>query len=975
MKPNEFVAKWRNGGDERRDAQPFFEDLCRLLGKKTPKEEDPGHTWFTYEYGAAKTTGGNGWADVWRKGRFGWEAKGTHKSLDKAYQQLKMYADALENPPLLIVSDLQQIVIHTNFTNTVKRTHVILVEELDDYKKRDILLAAFDNPDLLRPGVTRQAITEEAAKKFAALAERLRKRHHKAFDVAQFLNRLLFCMFAEESSIGLLPQQLFTELVKNTQDDPAMFTKNIEALFDAMNTKGGGNVAFKKIAWFNGGLFNDSRSLPLEKDELAILLDACMLDWADIDPSIFGTLFERGLDPKKRSQLGAHYTDPDTIMKIVGPIIVDPWLKRWTDAKEGITNLMERADIFGPTAKTAAEKRQRTMAANEAQTRLKTFLDELRHYTVLDPACGSGNFLYLSLRSLKDIEHTVIVDAEHLGMGRQFPNVGPANVRGIELNEYAAELARITIWIGEIQWMIQKGYGANQNPILRPLDQIECRDALITSAGLQADWPDANAIVGNPPFIGGRKMRGELGAKYSDDVKNLYAKDVPPSVDFVCYWFWKARRAIENGSAERCGLVATDSITSGVSRSVLDGIVEVMPIFNAWSSERWVNEGANVRVALVSFSPAQDPISLNGLPAQEISASLTDLGLVGDIAKAKALTSNSNLSFQGVTPRGELQKKKRVALGLPGASFVLLGTQARAILAGPNTIHGDPMSDVVRPYWIADDITGRPMDRYLVNFGNRTEKEASFYEAPYAAIATVKQHRAHMDDAKDYPWWQLWRSRPAMLDMIGKLPRYISIPRVSKHHICVWTHPSITPGDATVVVASDQDLVLGVLQSKLHEIWALSQGSALEDRPRYTSKSCFETFPFPQGLEPNHPATALNANPNGQLIAAAARELVDARQKWLNQAEWVQKEAPAAHGYPERNVAVPGKEKDLAARTLTNLYNNPPEWLTALHLNLDRAVSSAYGWEWPLETNDILQRLYDLNCVRAMAIGQPLIPI
>lgn len=965
MKPNDFIAKWRNGGDERRDAQPFFEDLCRMLGQKTPKEADPAHIWFTYEYGASKTTGGNGWADVWRKGRFGWEAKGTHKDLDKAYQQLKMYADALQNPPLLIVSDLQQIIIHTNFTNSIKTTHIIRVEELEDHKKRDLLHAAFDNPDLLKPGVTRQAITEDAAKKFATLAERLRERHHKALEVAQFLNRLLFCMFAEEPSIGLLPKQLFTELVRNTKDDPAMFTKNIQDLFAAMNTKGGGNVAFKKIAWFNGGLFNDNKSLPLIREELAILLEACDLDWSDIDPSIFGTLFERGLDPNKRSQLGAHYTDPATIMKIVGPVIVDPWAKKWQETKATIAGLMARADLFGPTAKTAAEKAQRTKAANEALNRLIAFLDELRHYTVLDPACGSGNFLYLSLRALKDIEHTAIVEAEALGLARQFPSVGPANVKGIELNEYAAELARITIWIGEIQWMIQKGYGAHQDPILRPLEQIKHGNALITSAGMQADWPQVDAIVGNPPFIGGRKMKGELGAE-SKLVKDLYGRNVPKSSDFVCYWFEKARRAMVMGHLKRCGLVATNSIAGGVNRKVLDAILEHAPIFHAWRDEPWVNEGAAVRVSMVCFGRGDDAVMLDGKPAATISSSLMDLASGDDVAKAGALPSNANLAFQGVTPRGELQRKKREALGLPDASFVLAGPQARVILAGPPTIHGHPMSDVVRPYWVADDITGRPMDRYIVNFGTRTEEEAAYYEAPYAAIETVKQHRAHMDDAKDHPWWQLWRWRPSMLETISKLPRFISIPRVSKHHVCVWTEPSVTPGDATVVVASDQDAVLGILQSEIHKVWAIRQGTRLGvgNDPRYTSKSCFETFPFPDGMEPNQDPAAWAADRKAQRIAKAACDLTTDRDAWIDQAGMVQVQPPAAPGYPSRMVALPGMEKELAARTMTNLYNKPPVWLTKRHAALDEAVADAYGWTWPMAKDDILQKLFELNQTR-----------
>ena len=339
MTPHEFIAKWRDGGDERRDAQPFFEDLCRLVGHPTPREADPEHTWFTYEYGASKTTGGEGWADVWKKGFFGWEAKGTHKSLERAYEQLKMYADALQNPPLLVVTDLRSIVVHTNFTNAVKREIRFTVDQLDDYATRQILDAVFNNPEALRPGITRSAITQEAAEKFTRLAQALRARKNDPQAVAHFLNRLVFCMFAED--IGLLPKQLFTRMVTSSLTDPAVFEKRSGELFAAMHS--GGDVAFENVDWFNGGLFDDDATLRLETDELKLLAEAARLDWSEIEPSIFGTLFERGMDPTKRSQLGAHYTDPDTIMKLINPVIVEPWLRDWEEEKTALAKLASRA--------------------------------------------------------------------------------------------------------------------------------------------------------------------------------------------------------------------------------------------------------------------------------------------------------------------------------------------------------------------------------------------------------------------------------------------------------------------------------------------------------------------------------------------------------------------------------------------------------------------------------------------------------
>jgi len=946
MMPNEFIEKWRAGGDERRDAQPFFEDLCRLIGHPTPREADPEHTWFTYEAGATKTSGGEGWADVWKKGCFAWEAKGTHKSLDRAYEQLKMYADALQNPPLLVVSDLRTIIIHTNFTNTVKREIRFTIEDLDDFETRQALEAVFKNPEALRPGVTRAGITQDAAEKFTELAQALRGRGHTPQAVAHFLDRLLFAMFAED--IGLLPGNVFTKLVRASQGKPDSFETRCRALFAAMNK--GGDFLLETVDWFNGGLFNDDTVLRLESDELKTLLKAAELDWSSIEPSIFGTLFERGLDPSKRSQLGAHYTDPATIMKIVGPVIVEPWLREWEAEKEALDKALARA---------------KKKVAKSAQERFNHFLERLRAFTVLDPACGSGNFLYLALRALKDIEKRVLIEGEALGLGRQFPGVGPSSVRGIEINSYAAELARITIWIGEIQWMIQNGYGARKNPILQPLEQIENRDAVLNADGTEATWPRADVVIGNPPFLGGKKMMGELGAEYVDALRAAYIGRVPGGADLVCYWFQRACEAVVAGQFLRAGLVATNSIRGGRNREVLARIVDRTRIFAAWGDEGWVNEGAAVRVSLVCFGQSAQAPQLDGQPVPSITSSLAPL-LHHDIAQAKVLASNKNRSFQGVIPRAEVKKKEKERLGLPDASFCLPGGVARRALMEPRTPTGRPMSDVVFPFWIADDITTRPLDRFIVNFGDMSEAQAAMFEGPFAAIATVRLHRQQMEDGKDKRnWWQLARRRPAMLKQLAGLKRYISTPCLAKHHLCAWTAASVVPDHALTVIARDDDEAFGILQSHIHEIWALRQGSSLEDRPRYTPTTCFETFPFPDGLTPDISAKDYAHDPRARRIAAAARALVEARARWSNPPEWTERVPEVVAGYPERIVAKPGCDADLKKRTLTNLYNERPTWLDNLHRELDEAVAAAYGWEWPLPDDEILRRLFELNQQRS----------
>lgn len=312
MIPADSVANWKAAKlKERSAAQEHFTDLCRMLGEPTPAEADSTGDWFCFEKGASKAGGGDGWADVWRRGCFGWEYKGKGKNLQQAFKQLQLYSPALEYPPLLIVSDIDSIVIHTAFTGMVPATHVLALDDLLDAGKRKLLKWAFTDPVRLRPDKPVSALTEEAAGRFAKLATDLRDRGHDPKPVAHFLNRLLFCLFAED--VDLLPGQMFTKLLEAAGRAPADLPDMLRDLFGAMQH--GGRLGFERIDWFNGGLFDSDDVLPLEPAEIKTLIGLAKLDWSAIEPSIFGTLFVRGLDPEMRSQLGAHYTDPGSIMR------------------------------------------------------------------------------------------------------------------------------------------------------------------------------------------------------------------------------------------------------------------------------------------------------------------------------------------------------------------------------------------------------------------------------------------------------------------------------------------------------------------------------------------------------------------------------------------------------------------------------------------------------------------------------------
>ena len=595
LSPQEFVAKWRKATlKESAAAQEHFIDLCHLVGHPTPAEADPTGQTFTFEAGASKQRGGQGWADVWKKGYFAWEYKGKHKNLDQAYQQLLQYREALLNPPLLVVSDIDQIVVHTNFTNTVKQVVRIGLDDLLRPEGLAQLRAVFLSPETFRVPQTPERVTQEAAREFARLADLLRKYGEDPQRAARFLIRLLFCLFAEDT--GLLPDGLFTRLIEQTHKRPASFTQQLRQLFQAMAS--GGWFGADEIAHFDGRLFGDDTVLELDSDGLDILARVSTLDWSSIEPSIFGTLFERSLDPSKRSQLGAHYTSKEDIMLIVEPVLMAPLRRRWAEVREQAVELARRRDE-------AASGRVREKRHKELTSLLMGFAHEIAQVQILDPGCGSANFLYVALRQLLDLEKEVITLADDLGVGRFFPSVSPAQLHGIEINAYAHELAQATVWIGYIQWLRENGFGVPGEPVLKPIETILQMDAILAydeqGQPTEPEWPQVDIIIGNPPFLGDKKMRSELGDKYVEDLRGLYAGRLPGQSDYVCYWFEKARAGIEVGKAKRAGLLATQAIRGGANRRVLERIKESGDIFYAQADRPWILDGANVRVAMVGF--------------------------------------------------------------------------------------------------------------------------------------------------------------------------------------------------------------------------------------------------------------------------------------------------------------------------------------------------------------------------------------
>ena len=955
MEPFEFIEKWRASQlKESSAAQEHFIDLCRLLGEPTPAEDDPTGERYCFERGAKKDTGGDGWADVWKKRCFAWEYKGKHKDLDKAFEQLRQYSLALDNPPLLIVSDMETFRITTNWTNSVSVTETLVLDDLANADVRQRLKWAMSEPERLRPGQTRQDLTESVAQTFASLAQSLRDRGHDSQEVAKFLNRLVFCMFAED--VDLLPRNLFTRMLDAARRAPSEFVPMARELFASMAS--GGRFGVESVAHFNGGLFTDDDALPLSKTEIETVLIAARLNWSDVDPSILGTLFERGLDPAKRSQLGAHYTDRDKVMLIVEPVVVRPLEAEWSEVKGKIT------------AKLDQEKRQKTirganMRRREAEHLLAEFQERLRTFTVLDPACGSGNFLFLALKSLKDLEHRVQLEAEALdrGLQRSLPQVGPANVKGIEINPYAAELARVSVWIGEIQWMRSNGFSGTREPILDPLETIECRDALFKSDTEEADWPEADVVIGNPPFVGGKKLRRELGDQYVDRMFSVYEGRVPQEADLVGYWFHKAGQLMTTSRTARVGLVATNSIRGGSNRRLLESVLRDGPkrrIFDAWSDEPWVVDGAAVRVSLICFSRADEEsvagTRLDGESVDEIYPDLTprrgDAGV--DLTRVRRLPENVGVAFMGDTK---------------GGPFDTAGDQAREWLRLPTNPNGRTNADVLKPWVNGMDLTRRPAGKWIVDFGwTMPAADAALYQEPFRWVQEHVHPMRQKNRRKAYRenWWRHVEPRQGMWAALDGLSRYIATPTVAKHRLFVWLDARICPDHQLIVIARDDDTTFGILHSRFHQIWSLRQGTSLEDRPRYTPTTTFETFPFPSGITPNTPAADYTENPHAKAIAEAARTLVALRDRWLNPPEWVEWVSEPVPGYPKRPVPCDDNTAEaIKSRTLTNLYNERPQWLADAHAILDAAVAGAYGWSSDISEDDALTQLLTLHHERS----------
>ena len=919
MTPQEFAGRWHDAGfGERQGAQSFFNDLCGLVGHATPAAYgDPEG--FTFE----KWVPG-GFADAYFVEHFGWEFKGQDAQLDGAFDQLLRYQVHLKTPPLLIVSSFETIRIQTNFPGMETARYDVGIVELEQPDRLGLVRDAFFAPQRFRERLRSvDAVTRETASLFQSIVVDMEARNEDTERLAHYLNQLVFCLYSEDA--GLLPEGLFTRIVAQHYRDPATFDRAIRSLFAQMAT--GGFSGADEIAHFNGDLFNVVDTVELSTVALQRLGEACDRNWRDIEPSIFGTLFERALDASKRAQTGAHYTGADDIELVVEPVVMTPLRREWQETGAAIDKLLDSEQEsnaamatpqrtgFEPLTAPATATALRTTA----RERLDAFRQRLASVKVLDPACGSGNFLYIALRSLLDLEREVIEFAAIHGWHGLTPLVKPDQMLGPEINHYAAELARTALWIGYIQWHQAKGFRYTQQPILTPLDTIRQTDAVLDLTDpehpAEPEWPAAEFIVGNPPFLGAKNMRSELGSEYTNWLRRVYRRELDGAVDLCCYWFEKARAQIGAGQASRAGLLGTQGIRFSSNLRTLERIKNTGDIFAAYDDLEWKPEEPNsaaVHVSIVCFDDGSESTkTLNGVPASDIDTRLMDDAYLDH---AQRLPQNAGVCFRGIEK---------------GGPFDVTPQDVATMMADSNP-NGQPNSDVVKRYLMGSDLNGRPKERWLIDFGTMPESEARQYNLPYQhCLNHVKPVRDKNNrEHRRLNWWMFNDATPALNSAITPLTRYIGTSQVSKYRYFQFIDAGTTPNNKVTVFARGDDYFLGILESRFHKVWATAIGSQLreiESGQTYTITDCFEKFPFPTATERLQ-----------QAVADAAHKLDSQR----------------------RNVCQPN---GIYHRSMTNLYTENPPWLQAAHADLDKATADAYGWPVDLTDDDILKKLMRLN--------------
>ena len=1045
----QFIAEWRDtGGSELANTQSFVNALCRLIGVEPPRgsRTDDAQNDYVFERRVFQDNGDGtvsfGRIDCYKRGAFILEAKqgseadraaaergeddldlfgqtasarlkrgtarrgtpGWAKAIVQAKGQAERYAKALPVdhgwPPFLLIADIGYCIeIYADFTGTGKAyaqfpdrsRYRVMLDDLRDEGVRKRLAAIWTEPTTLDPSTEAARVTREIADLLATVSRRLEARGHSPDAVSGFLSRVLFTMFAEDTGV-LLPTDSFKTLLRGQLDHPQHLHHQLSALWGAMDRGEFAPALGIPVKRFNGYLFKDTAAIPLELDELKVLIEASEKDWTEVEPAIFGTLLERALNPKERAKLGAHYTPRAYVERLVGPTIIEPLRSDWAGVRVAAAELIDQGRV------------------DEARRTVETFHGQLAATRVLDPACGTGNFLYVAMARIKELEGEVLDLLAELGDNQYVAEltghtITPENFLGIEINPRAAAIAQLVLWIGYLQWhfRVNGRDRAPPEPILRDIRTIENRDALIDydervlerdAGGVPvtrwdgetmklhpvtgkpvpdeaarvevyryvkphaAKWPKADFIIGNPPFIGNKRMRDRLSEGYVDALFQSWS--VPQSVDFVMYWWDIAATLLREGRIRRFGFITTNSLTQTFNRQVLTNHLassDEIHISFAAADHPWVDEtgSAAVRVAMSVAAPGRSAgkvisvVEEGAAPGLEVLKEQTgnisaNLKVGASLLASQKLSSNASLASLGAT--------------LIGGGFVLTQSEQNEIAS-----HGSEYSALIKPYMSGRDLTSGDRGNFAIDAFGLTEADLRhrypiIYQHLYATVWPQRQTNARQ--VYRDRWWIYGEPRRDLRSALIGLERYIITARTAKHRMFAFVDRAVLAESRLVAIALNDAFYLGVLSSAVHSIWSIAWGArqGVGNDLNYNVGECFDPFPFPADV----------AEPLKARIRAEAEALDALRKRVLA-------EHPDLTLTKLYNVLEALRTNDGACRALTDAERDIHDrGLVTLirqhHEAIDEGVADAYGWgdehrASTLDEETILTGLVALNKKRA----------
>ncbi len=1031
-----FLKRWKpSGGSESANFHSFANDLTDLLGvpRPDPATGDLKRDSYRFEHPVTFIHTGSkshGRIDLYRAGHFVMEAKqgsegaqpdpdqpellpdlppkvrqghgvrGTRRWDDtmlRARGQADAYARAVSRddgwPPFLLIVDVGHVIeVYADFSGQGQgytqfpdgNRYRIRLDDLREEKVRDRLRSIWTEPHSLNPAKISAQVTREVADRLAALGRSFDAQGHSSEAVARFLMRCLFTMFAED--VELIPKGSFSDLLHKLRGHPERAAPALKSLWETMNGGGFSPVLLTDLKKFNGGLFKEADALPLSEIQLSLLIEAASKDWREVEPAIFGTLLERALSVKDRHKLGAHYTPRAYVERLVNPTIMEPLRADWV-AVQGTALALAGQDRL-----------------DDARAEVRAFHRKLCEIRVLDPACGSGNFLYVALELMKRLEGEVTDLLAELGEDQAALSlagytVDPHQFLGIELNPWAAAVAELVLWIGYLQWHFRThGKASPAEPVLRDFKNIENRDAVLDwesrkprlddqgrpvtrwdgetkilhpvtgeevpdpHARVQvydyakprpATWPEADFIVGNPPYIGGRTVRKAYADGYIDALRAAY-KNVPENADLVMYWWDNAARLCRAGKVRRFGLITTNSVKQVFNRKVLGSYLNSpktpLSLVFVVPDHPWVDasDGAAVRISMTVAQAGTRPGFLLSLTKEERVGDDADGRLVEFAVEKGQIASDLSLGVTtiGAVPLSCMNGLSSVGYQLTGQGFLVDSAKRESFVA-----RQEDSTELIKPWLgglgiVRDAPRLFALDTCGLSEGELKEKYPQIYQHLRDTVFPIR--RENNRRVVRERWWAFEEARNTFRPALRGISRMVVTALTASHRVFVFAPATTVADSTTVMFALDDAWMFATMSSRFHLCWALRAGGTLEDRPRYNKSLCFDPFPFPDPTDAQ------------QTRLRSLGEQLDAHRK-AQQAAHPRLTLTGMYNVLEKLRAgerIEGKDREIYDQGLVGILRD-------LHDQIDREVAAAYGWPADLSDDEILHRLVDLNRERA----------